>query len=331
MTSQQNLTAFVTESAAARHRGAVLVAAAAIAAPWVLDAYTISLGSYAIVLGLVAVSVHLLTVNAGLPTLGQGAYLIIGGYTAATVSTDLTSNGLIQLLAGTVAAALAAALVGIFATRTRATTFLISTLAVGVLTQTLASRAVPVTGGDAGRTVEPITLWPGTLAVTSIGYLYLYALACAFTLMGVVALLLRSRFGLALRAISGHELRTRASGHPADRLLWLAYIVAGGVAGAAGAILVAVRHTIAPADGGFVVSALALLAALLTTRTPAGAMLGAVIIVAVRDLLAPAVLAGHAAALLGAVFLAAAGRGVAVQVIRRWQRCLTAVLQWGRR
>ncbi|WP_432989860.1 hypothetical protein [Dactylosporangium sp. CA-233914] len=39
-----------------------------------------------------------------------------------------------------------------------------------------------------------------------------------------------------------------------------------------------VRHTIAPADGGFVVSALALLAA----RTLTGAMLRAVSIVAVR-------------------------------------------------
>ncbi|WP_432982877.1 branched-chain amino acid ABC transporter permease [Dactylosporangium sp. CA-233914] len=295
-----------TTSVTARRAALPLIVVGAIAAPWLLDAYTISLGSYALVLGLLATSTHLLTTVAGLPTLGQGAYLSIGGYAAATVSRTLTTNGPAQLLVAATVAAAAAAIVGVFATRTRGTTFLITTVAVGVLTQTLASRAAPITGGDAGRSVSPVTLWPDTEPVTRNGYLYLYALTCTVAVTAAIALLLRTRFGLALRGAAEHEPRTRATGHPTGRHLMLAYVIAAAIAGAAGALLVATRHTIAPSDGGFVVSALALLAALLTTRTQTGAILGAAVIVATRDLLAPAVLAGHAATLLGCLFLTAA-------------------------
>ncbi|MEV6924025.1 branched-chain amino acid ABC transporter permease [Dactylosporangium sp. NPDC051485] len=304
--------AAAARTTAARRASLPLAVAAAIAAPWVLDAYTISLGSYAIVLGLVAVSALLLTDVAGLPTLGQGAYLAIGGYTAATLSRTVTSNGPLQLLAATAAAATAAAAVGVFATRTRGTTFLLTTVAVGVLTQAVASRATSITGGDAGRSVDPITIWPATAPVTRHGYLYLYALACALAVGGALALLLRSRFGLTLRGIAAAEARVQANGVATGRYVLLVYVIAAAVAGAAGAVLIAVRHTIGPSDGGFIVSALALLAALVTTRTMTGAMLGAAVIVAVRDLVAPALLAGHANILLGALFLAAAaGRSIA--------------------
>ncbi|WP_433617013.1 branched-chain amino acid ABC transporter permease [Dactylosporangium sp. CA-139114] len=302
-----------TTSVAARRAALPLIVGGAVAAPWLLDAYTISLGSYALVLGLLATSTHLLTTVAGLPSLGQGAYLIIGGYTAATASRTLTTNGPAQILVAVAVAAAAAALVGVFATRTRGTTFLITTVAVGVLTQTLASRAAPITGGDAGRIVGPVTLWPGTEPITRNGYLYLYALTCTIAVTAALALLLRTRFGLALRGAAEHEPRTRAAGHPTGGHLMLAYVIAAAIAGAAGALLVATRHTIAPSDGGFVVSALALLAALLTTRTQTGALLGAVVIVATRDLLAPSVLAGHAATLLGCLFLAAAAGRAAIR------------------
>ncbi|MEV0132608.1 branched-chain amino acid ABC transporter permease [Dactylosporangium sp. NPDC050688] len=291
----------------AAHRLVVAAALlAAVVAPGVLDAYTISLATYALVLGLLASSAYVLTNVAGLPTLGQGAYLAIGGYTAAAISHTITTNGPAQLIAGAAAGAAAAAAIGVLAARTRGTTFLIITLAVGALTQTLASRAVPLTGGDAGLAVDPITVLPGASLVTVKGYLYLYALVCTVIIGGALTLMLRSRFGLAVRGIAANEPRARADGYPADTYLWVTYTVAGAVAGAAGAILVATRHTIAPVDGGFVVSGLALLAALLVTRTLVGALLGATVIVAVRDLIAPNVLAGHASALLGGLFLAAA-------------------------
>lgn len=311
-------------STTARQLTLPLLVVGAVAAPWLLDAYTISLGSYALVLGLLAASTHVLTTVAGLPTLGQGTYLSIGGYTAAIVSQTLTTNGPAQALAAAAVAAAAAAIIGAFAARTRGATFLITTVAVGVLTQTLASRAVPITGGDAGRSVTPITLWPGAAPATRDGYLYLYALACTFVVAGATTLMLRSRFGLALRGAAENEPRTRANGHPTGRHLWLAYVIAAAIAGVGGAVLVATRHTIAPSDGGFVVSALALLAALLTTRTQTGAMLGAAIIVATRDLFAPNVLAGHAATLLGFLFLtAAAGRAAARHRDRRTARQVT--------
>ncbi|MET7402830.1 branched-chain amino acid ABC transporter permease [Dactylosporangium sp. NPDC005572] len=301
------------------HRAAPpVVLTCAVAAPWILDAYTISLAAYALVLGLLAVSAHLLTTVAGLPTLGQGAYLTVGGYLAGNLARTVTDNGPLQLLAAAAGGALAAAAVGVLAVQTRGTVFLMITLAVGILVQTVAGKAAAVTGGDAGMTVDAITMLPGTAPVTRIGYLYLYTLAWVVLVGAGLAILLRSRFGLALRAIADNEDRARANGYPATTYLWAAYILAGGIAGTAGALLVATRHTIGPVDGGFTVSALALLAALLTSRSQTGAMLGAALIVGVRDHLSPAVWAGHATALLGALFLLATyGRRLCSQLTRR--------------
>lgn len=57
--------------------------ALAVALPWLVNAYLVSVAAYALALALVAGSAYLLTAVAGQPTLGQAAFFGIGAYTAA--------------------------------------------------------------------------------------------------------------------------------------------------------------------------------------------------------------------------------------------------------
>lgn len=296
--------------------GAVL---AAVALPALVDAYTVSIASTALVLATLAMSAQIVTGLAGLPTLGQAAYLGVGAYTAALLANAGLSNGPVQLAAAAGAGAVAAAVSAPLVLRTRGTGFLMVTFAVGELARTVASKWATVTGGDEGLQTPPVTVWPGTAPLRAEGYLYLYLLACFLILAAAVAALLRTRLTLVLHGAADHEPRLGALGHHVTRSLFTGWTAAGALAGAGGALLVAAHRYVSPADMHFDMSALALLAAAIGAGTMRGAVAGAVLVVAVRDLLG-AETGGHSLALVGLAFLLIAYR----QPAMTWWRTRTA-------
>lgn len=297
--------------------GAVLTA---VALPFIVDAYTISIASTALVLATLAISTQLLTGVAGLPSLGQAAYLGVGAYTAALIGIAGLSSGPAQLAAAALAAAAAAAVCAPLVLRTRGIAFLMVTFAVAELARTLAGKWASLTGGDEGLPAPPVTAWPGGPPLSAAGYAYLYLLGCFLVLAALIALLLRTRTALALHAAADHEPRLGALGHHVTRTLLAGYVTAGAVAGAAGAMLVAAHRYLSPADMNLDASALALLAASIGGRSMRGAVAGAVLVVAVRDL-AGAETGGHALALLGLAFLVVAyQRPVAAHLYARMSR-----------
>jgi branched-chain amino acid transport system permease protein len=303
-----------------RQLGRVGVAVAVLAAvtlPGVVNAYVISVASTAIVLATLAMSTQLLTGIAGLPSLGQAAYLGVGAYTAALLAQAGVSNGPLHLAAAAVTGAGAAALGAPLVLRTRGTTFLMVTFAVGELARTVASKWATVTGGDEGLHLPSVTVWPGSPPLNADGYVYLYLLGCFLLVAATVGLLLRSRLVLVLRAAADHEPRAAALGHHLPRALVAGYCLAGGIAGTAGAMLVAANRYLSPADMSFDMSALALLAAAIGAGSMRGAVAGAALVVAVRDL-AGTPTGGHALALLGAAFLLVAYRRPVTARLHTW-------------
>lgn len=274
-------------------------AALAVALPWLANAYVISLAATGLVLAVLAMSAQALVGLAGLPPLGQAAYLAVGAYTAATIAT-VTSLGPIQLLAATAGGAVAAAVTGLLAVRARGTTFLMVTFGLGELVHAAANAWAP--GGSEGVHTPPVIALPGLPAMVRPGWVYLYILACTLAIGVAVALLVRSRFALLLRGIAAHEPRVQATGHHPGRLLLTAYVLAGGIAGAAGALSIAVTRYVSPADAAMGISALALAAALIGSGSMTGACAGAILLVAARDW-AGGLLAGHGPTLLGLCFL----------------------------
>ena len=292
-----------------------------LALPFLVDAYTISIATRVLTFGLLAISVNLLTGVTGLPTLGQSAYFGVGGYTGAIVATQVTAIGPVQLLLGTLAGGVAAAVTGPVAVRARGVPFLMITLALGEIAYSAAGRLDGITGGTDGYSgVPPVVPLPGMPELRLDGLVYYYVLAFFLLLYGVVALVLRSPFGLALRGIRDNEARLRAVGYDTTRHAFAAYCLAGAVAGAAGSLYTSAQRFIAPGDMGFQVAALALLAVIIGgLGSMWGSVLGAALVVLTRDYLGGKT-DGHGTLLLGALFIAAVyllPRGVAGLTTRR--------------
>jgi branched-chain amino acid transport system permease protein len=297
-----------------------------IAAPWVVGDYGTTLLTRALSFGLLAVSVALLAGVAGLPTLGQTAPYLAGAYATALLVRAGSDTGPAQLALAALVGGGFAVLTAPVVVRARGIAVLMITLAVGELAGIVAGWAKAVTGGTDGLVAlaAPRPFW-GLPPLSTDRAVYLYVLAVAGTVTAAVALVLRSPVGLLLRGCAQDEARMRASGHPVTGYLAAAYVAAGAIAGIAGSLLVTANRFVSPADGDFTVAALVLLAVVIGGGASlGGALVGAALVLAVRDWLASP-FPGQAPLLLGAVFVAATYllpdglAGAARRAVKRWR------------
>jgi branched-chain amino acid transport system permease protein len=244
---------------------------------------------------------------AGLPTLGQTAPYLAGAYATALLVRAGTEVGAVQLLGAAMAGGLFAVITAPLVVRARGVAVLMITLAVGELTTIAAGWWKSVTGGTDGLVAltPPRPFW-GLPALASDRAVYLYVLGVAGVVTLAVAAVLRAPVGLLLRGGAQDEARMRASGHPVTWYLAVTYVAAGAVAGIAGSLLVTANRYVSPADGGFTTAALVLLAVVIGGASSlGGALVGAALVLTVRDWLATP-FPGRAPLLLGIVFVAAA-------------------------
>lgn len=284
----------------------IILVGVAVSAPWLVDGYTLYTAARIMAIALLAVSVAVLTGYAGLPTLGQTAPFAVGAYAAGLLAKAGQTVGPAQLVVAAAVAAGFSLAIGLAVVRTRSTVFLMVTLAVGVLTATVADQWRGVTGGTDGLIGIPATLpWPGGPPLIADQHLYWYAVAVTAVATGLTVAVLRSPAGALLRGCRDNEARMLASGHPVTGYLLAAYTGAGALAGIGGALLVTVQRFVSPSEVGFQVAALVLLAVIVGGATSVwGALCGAALVVAVRDW-AAVVLPGQGPLLLGGLFIAA--------------------------
>jgi branched-chain amino acid transport system permease protein len=289
-----------------RGRGLLVAAVVLVvlaAAPLFLAPFATTTLTRIVVFALFAVSLDLLVGVAGMPSLGHAGYFGAGAYAAGWVSINVTAEAPVPLLVGAAFGALAAALTGWVTVRTSGVFFLMLTLAIGETLQQLADSWESVTGGANGLAGIPAARVAGA-ALANAGYTYWYVLVAATLGVVLVMLLARSPFGAALRGIRDNEPRMRALGYPTALYKYAVFVVAGSVAGAAGALLVAQQRLVTPADLGFMTASFALLAVIIGGAGSLwGACLGAALVIVVRDALGPS-LDGHGTLVLGIAFVA---------------------------
>jgi branched-chain amino acid transport system permease protein len=279
---------------------AVLVVLAT--APLFLAPFATTTLTRILVFALFAVSLDLLVGVTGLPSLGHAAYFGTGAYAAGWVSINVTAQAPVPLLVGAAVGAVAAALTGWVTVRTGGVFFLMLTLAIGETVQQVANTWEGVTGGANGLTGVPSVRVAGA-PLANAGFLYWYVLAVFVLGFVLVWLVARSPFGAALRGIRDNEPRMRAVGYPTALYKYGVFVVAGGVAGLAGSLLVAQQRLVTPADLGFLTASLALLAVIIGGAGSLwGACIGAALVILVRDALGPG-LGGHGTLVLGLVFV----------------------------
>ena len=212
-----------------------LVAAAAI---WLLPNKHLILAEIAI-LGLFALSLDLILGYAGIISLGHAAFFGFGGYAAGLIAKHaLVTEPVLALLVAGLAAAVLGLATSFLVLRGSDLTRLMVTLGVALVLRELANRYSEITGGADG--LQGIAMAPvlGTFRFDLYGHTaYVYSLAVLFVLFAIARRIVRSPFGLSLRAIKGNALRASAIGIPVDRRLVAIYTVAAFYAGVAGALL----------------------------------------------------------------------------------------------
>ncbi|MFP5335944.1 MAG: branched-chain amino acid ABC transporter permease [Actinomycetes bacterium] len=281
--------------------GLVVLALAAL--PLFLAPFPIGLAGRILAFGLLVVSVDLLTGVTGMPTLGQVAYFGTGAYTAGLVGVHLTSNGFVQLLAGTLLGALVALVTGAVAVRTAGIVFLMVTLAIGELAHRLAD-SWPLVGASNGLAGIPaITLVPGGEPLRLAGFVYWWVLGVFLAGTAVAFVVKASPLGRSMRGVRDGEQRLQALGQQTYSVKLLAYTIAGGLAGAAGTAWAAQTRFISPGDLGFDMAAFALLSVVLGgAGTLWGPVVGGAVVILVRDWVS-GYFDGRGAMLLGILFV----------------------------
>lgn len=242
-----------------RSAGWCALGAAGVAAPWLAAAlvpgqqrYVLHVLIFTALFAALALSYDLVVGHVGSLSLAHPAFFGLGAYTAAILSTRAGWPFAADLAAGVVAAALAAAAVGVPLFRLREHAFAVGTLAVALVAWIVANNWVEVTRGPLCITgiPKPRLGIPGGPALT-IGTLPAhYGLAVAA--LAVVALLYHGlttfRIGRALHAVRDNESLAGAAGIDPLKYRLLAFAVAAAIAGGVGALYVHYLSVMCPEE-----------------------------------------------------------------------------------
>ena len=262
---------------------AAAVLAVLLVLPLVGDAYAVKVATEVLIFGLFAFSLHFLIGAGGLVSFGHAAYFGLGAYGAALALRHFGVPMELALPLAPIAAALGAALFGFFIVRLSGIYLAMLTLAAAQILYAVAFQWVEVTGGDNGL----VGIWPSRWAAGRVAWYYV---TLAFTAAAVLGLrhVIHAPFGYTLRAARDSELRADAVGIDVRRHRWLAFILAGAVAGLAGGLYVFLKGSIDPSALGIPVSVDALTMVLLGgIQTVMGPLVGAAVLHSLKDQIMP--------------------------------------------
>jgi ABC-type branched-subunit amino acid transport system ATPase component/ABC-type branched-subunit amino acid transport system permease subunit len=217
-----------------RSRAVVAVAAAALLLYPVVsdDLYYQNMIILSLVFAIGAVGLNVISGYGGYVSLGQGAFVGLGAYTLAILSTRVDVSVWIWVpVAGVVAGAFAA-LLGVIALRTRGPAFVIMTIAFLFLLQIVATNWTALTQGTAGITL-PLPTW--SIDIQNWPFYY--------SLVGLLALSLlmsrrirRTKFGMGLMAMREDEDKAATVGVNTPVYKLLGFVASAVFVGMAGAI-----------------------------------------------------------------------------------------------
>jgi branched-chain amino acid transport system permease protein len=231
---------------------AVVALAALISAPWWASSATLLLvGEFAVYLALASLW-NLLAGYSGLVSVGQQAFVGLGGYTLFAVALAFGINPLFAIpVAGLVCAALAVP-VAALVFRLNGAYFAIGTWVVAEIFR-LSAAQVTSLGGGSGTSL-PVAVMK-TLGGKSAreATIYWAAIALGAACVALVYGLLRSRIGLALTAIRDSEVASASLGVPIARVKYGVYIAVAAMSGMIGALIFLQKLRISP-DAAFSVN-----------------------------------------------------------------------------
>jgi branched-chain amino acid transport system permease protein len=220
---------------------ALLAGLVALAAIHASSPYTLVLGTDVLIAVIFAVSLHFIMGPGGMHSFGHAAYFGLGTYGAALLVKFLQIPMLPAIVAAPVVAGLGALLFGWFAVRLSGIYLAMLTLAFAQIVWSIVFQWQDFTGGSNGV----LGIWPSAPFDRLWGF-YLLTLTAAAAVVMALRMILFSPFGYAMRAGRDSPLRAEAIGIDVKRVHWIAFAIAGAVAGFAGGLFAFAKGSISP-------------------------------------------------------------------------------------
>jgi branched-chain amino acid transport system permease protein len=266
---------------------AVLLAALAIY-PFAVPPYLLSLLTEVLIYGIFAMSLDLILGYAGLVSFGHAAFFGVGAYVAGIAAVRLNPHMGLTLPLALVAAALAALVIGYLSIRTSGIYFLMLTLAFAQVLYAVAFKWTPVTGGSNGLSGIPrpaLGLVPGGGELADPVRFYFFILLVFLLVYYGLRRVVASPFGHALVGIRENEARMAAIGYDVARFKLAAFVLAGVLAGLAGALNTYLNVFVSPATLNWPTSGQVLVMVIIGgAGTLVGPVLGAGLVLLLQNL-----------------------------------------------
>lgn len=217
--------------------------------PLFVPIYWVLLTTEILIMALFAMSFNLLFGYTGLLSFGHAGFLGVGAYVAAVLMTHHASSLWVILIACVLSATVMAFFVGFLCVRRDEIFFAMLSLAFGMMLYTVAHNWREMTGGSDGLpvfSVPPVSLGPWKFSLFAPSSMYYFTLF--WFVMGALFLwaVVRSPFGLMLRAVRENKQRLSFSGADVKVVRLVAFVIAGGLAGLAGFLLCLFNRMAAP-------------------------------------------------------------------------------------
>lgn len=222
---------------------------------------------------------------AGQVSFGHAAFFGLGSYAAAILTTRFHWPAIPALLAAVLLPGLIAAIIGKPTLRLKELYLALATLSFGILVHILFTEGRELTGGPSGLSGIPYFSVGPLVFDSDIKFFYLVWLVVALV-TAAVHNLIGSRMGRALRAVRESEVAAEASGIDAAALKLKAFVMSALTAGLAGGLYAFYVTFISPSPFSFHTSVLFVLMAVIGgLGTLLGPLLGAVVVVALGEIL----------------------------------------------
>jgi branched-chain amino acid transport system permease protein len=189
---------------------------------------------------------NLLAGYAGLVSVGQQAYVGLGGYLLFALATLMDVHPLLAIPLAGLAAAVVAVPTAALMFRLRGHYFAIGTWVVAEVFRMVASQVSALGGGSGTSLPASVVLSMASTRQMREFLVYWIALALVVAILGAIVLLLRSRYGLALTAIRDSELGARSNGVDVARIKYVVYVAVAFGTAMVGALIFLQKIRISP-------------------------------------------------------------------------------------
>ena len=273
--------------------------------PLLLPSFYTGLLSLILIFAIFAMSLDILQGYTGLPSLGHAAFLGTAAYVVGILNVKVFKGCYfgVELIAGTLSAAVVAALLGLIVLRSKEVYLLMILMASSMMLWGIAFKWRSLAGGDDGLpgiSRPNFSLIGWNLASTT--HFYYFVLLFFIISAILMYLVVHSSFGHTLLGIRESETRMQSLGYNIWLQKYIAFIVSAIFAGLSGVLLAYYNGFVSPSELHLVTSAEGLIMVILGgAGTLIGPAIGAAIILLVKNFVSG--YTEHWMIILGAIYI----------------------------